>query len=105
MKAMRVLFAVILLAMCNVMVVHAQAKEPEQSQQPAKEKIKKEELPAATLKALGGDDFKGWTFVQAYRVKVKDAQGKETSEYEVEVKKNELIQTYKFDKDGNSKKT
>lgn len=104
MKTLRVLFVVILLAMFNAVAVQAQEMQPVQSQQPAKEKIKKDELPAATIKVLEGD-YKDWLFVQAYRVKAKDAQGKEISEFEVELKKNELIQTFKFDKNGNSKKT
>jgi len=104
MKTWRVLFVVIMLATCSGFVAQAQEMKAVQSQQPGKEKIKKDELPAAAIKSLEGD-YKGWLFVQAYRVKAKDAQGKEISEFEVELKKNELIQTFKFDKNGNSKKT
>jgi hypothetical protein len=71
--------------------------------EPTKEKIKKEELPSAAIKLLDGDAFKGWTVVQAYRVKSKDAQGKEGLEYQVDVKKDNLSQTLKFDKEGNPK--
>jgi hypothetical protein len=66
--------------------------------QEAREKIKKEELPAAAAKHVD-DNYKGWTFVQAYRVKAQDKE-----EYEVELKKDSQTQTLKFDKEGNLKK-
>jgi hypothetical protein len=73
------------------------------NQQPGKEKIKQEDLPEATLKTLKDDAFKGWTIVQAYQIKNKDTQGKEIAEYQVEVKKDNVTQLLKFDKDGNAK--
>ena len=82
-----------------------QAKQAESAVQsePEKEKIKSEDLPAATTKLLKGDAFKGWTIVQAYKVKSKDAQGKEIAGYEVEVKKDNVTQVLKFDKDGKAR--
>ena len=105
MKTTRVFFVVILLTAGSGFVAHALTTHSQQSQQAGKEKIKKEELPAEAIKVLDGDAFKGWTVVQAYRAKVKDAQGKETAdyEYEVEVKKDNLQQVLKFDKDGKAK--
>jgi hypothetical protein len=100
---------IVMLALVVITITNSDAKtckEPSvQSVQaePAKEKIKKEDLPAAAIKALDGDAFKGWTVVQAYRVKSKDPQGKEVLEYHVDLKKDNLTQTIKFDKEGNSK--
>ena len=70
-----------------------------------KVEIKKEELPEATKKVLAGNELKDWMFVKAYRVKtkVKDANGKEIEEYEVELKKDKVTQVLLFDKDGNLK--
>ena len=59
--------------------------------QEVKEKIKKEELPMSAIQQLD-DNYKGWTVVQAYRVK---AQGKE--EYEVEVKREAQTVTLQLD--------
>ncbi|HEU5292387.1 MAG TPA: hypothetical protein VFU05_17190 [Cyclobacteriaceae bacterium] len=70
----------------------------------AKAEIKKEALPKAALSLLEGDGFKGWTIAKVYRVKVKDEKETDTDEYEVEVKKDDLSQVLKFDKDGNLKK-
>jgi hypothetical protein len=105
MKTMRVLFVVILMTTCGAYTAHAQAANSQSSQQSAKEKIKKEDLPAAAIKVLDSNEYKGWMVVQVYRMKVKDAQGKETSdyEYEVELKKDEITQALKFDKNGNTK--
>jgi Na+-transporting NADH:ubiquinone oxidoreductase subunit NqrC len=108
MKTWKVLFVVVLLAtVCSAFIANAQAMQSQQGEETGKEKIKKENLPVAAIKTLDGADYKGWTVVQAYRVKVKDSHGKETSdiEYEVEVKKDELIQVVKFDKNGITKKT
>src|SRR5688572_1290132 len=105
MKTLRVFFVMIMLTAGSVLIAHAATPQAQLPQQASKEKIKKEELPAAAIKVLDGDSYKGWTVVQAYRSKVKDAQGKETSvyEYEVEVKKDNLSQVLKFDKDGNAR--
>lgn len=60
-----------------------------------KTKIKKEELPEASRKALEGDAFKGWALLNAYKL----ANG----EYEVELKKGDTVQAIKFDKEGKLK--
>jgi hypothetical protein len=64
--------------------------------QDEKIKITKEELPAAARQTLNGKDFKDWSIVNAYKTK--------TSEYEVELKKEDTTQVVKFDKDGKIKK-
>lgn len=58
-------------------------------------KIKKAELPEATLKTLEGDAFKGWSVANSFKTKA--------GEYEVELKKGQNTQTIKFDKDGKVK--
>jgi hypothetical protein len=106
MKTSKIFIVMLVLVAITITTITAKAKEPAVQAvqaEPAKEKIKKEELPAAAIKTLDGDAFKGWTVVQAYRVKSKDAQGKEVVEYQVDVKKDNLTQTVKFDKEGNSK--
>jgi biotin-(acetyl-CoA carboxylase) ligase len=70
--------------------------------QAEKEKIEKEDLPAAAIKHLG-EKYKGWNVGQAYRVKAKDQQGNEKVEFEVELEKAGQAQVIKFDKDGNLK--
>jgi len=60
-----------------------------------KVKIKKEDLPEAAKKTLGGDSFKGWAIVRVYKV------GNE--EFEVELRKGSAFQTIQFDKDGKLK--
>lgn len=68
-----------------------------------KEKIKKEELPDAAMETLNSSAYKDWSIVQAYRIKSKDAQGKEVIQFEVELKKDNNTQIVKLDKDGNKK--
>jgi hypothetical protein len=58
-----------------------------------KVKIKKDELPEAVKTTLAGDEYKGWEITNAYLYK-------ETTTYEVEVKKGTETKTFKFDKDG-----
>jgi len=65
------------------------------SLQDEKTKIKKEELPEAVRKKINGDAFKGWITVTAYKLT--------NGEFEVELKKSDLTQVLKFDKDGNTK--
>jgi hypothetical protein len=105
MKPIRFLLVIILLTIGNVMMSHGQTATPDKTKQTGKEKIKKENLPAAAIRLLDSDAFKGWTITQVYREKVKDDKGKETADYQydVEVKKDTLLQTLKFDKDGNAR--
>jgi len=60
-----------------------------------KTKIKKEELPEAARKTLDTDPFKGWSVINAYKMK--------SGEFEVELKKEELTQIVMFDKTGKIK--
>lgn len=78
-------------------VVHARFIDPLQQErlQDGRMKIKKEELPEPARKTLGGDAFKGWSIVSAYKTKEGD--------YEVEMKKGDTTQTVKFDKEGKVK--
>ena len=87
----------------NESAVAREPVKPSVESRQVKEKIKKEDLPAEARKQLDGDAFKGWTVVQAYRIKAKNEQGEEAVEYEVEVKKENETKTVKFDKDGKSK--
>src|SRR6185436_10022570 len=80
MKVKSFVFVMILMTAMLVVVGQVQARSERtyvQSQQTEKEKVKKEDLPTAAIKTLGGDPYKGWTIVQVYRFKGKDAQGKE----------------------------
>jgi hypothetical protein len=108
MKTLRLLVVTTLFITVVTSMTNAQsAKDADQSgpgktAQSEREKIKKEQLPAAAVTLLESSAFKGWTVVQAYRIKVKGSQNKEKPEYEyeVEVKKDNLVQVLKFDKDG-----
>src|SRR5690349_12450288 len=62
-----------------------------------KVKIKKEELPEAAIKTLDGDVYKSWTIVNVFKLK--------NGEYEVELKKGDISQSLKFDKEGKIKST
>jgi predicted metal-binding membrane protein len=65
------------------------------SSQDEKTKIKKEELPEPVRTKLKGDAYKGWSVVNAYKLR--------SGAYEVELKKGDTTQVLTFDKDGNAK--
>ena len=80
----------------------AVAATPDQAN---KVEIKKEELPETTKKILAANELNDWTVTKVYKIKstMKDANGKEINEYEVEVSKADQKQVLFFDKDGNVK--
>ncbi len=65
-------------------------------QEKDKVKIKAEELPANVKTTLGTDAYKGWNVVSAYKVKNGEL-------FEVELKKGDVTQAVKFDKEGKVK--
>lgn len=58
-----------------------------------KTKITKDELPQSVQTTLAGDDFKGWSLINAYVIKAKN-------HYEVELKNGAELKTFKFDAEG-----
>lgn len=58
-----------------------------------KTKITKDELPQAVQTTLAGDDFKGWSLINAYVIKAKN-------HYEVELMNGAELKTFKFDAEG-----
>jgi hypothetical protein len=107
MKTTKIFIVMLALVVITTTTAIAQTNKKPTAQsvqaEPTMEKIKKEELPSAIIKTLDSDAFKGWAVVQAYRAKSKDAQGKEVIEYQVDVKRENLNQTLRFDKEGNPK--
>jgi len=60
-----------------------------------KVKIKKEDLPETVKNTLAGNAFKGWNVENAYKLN--------NGEFEVQLKKDGVSQTVKFEKDGKVK--
>jgi len=109
----KIMMMVLVILLANFMLstqVYGQTKKPESAitatpDMATKVEIKKDELPETTKKILAANEFMDWTVTKAYKVKtkIKDASGKEISEYEVEVTRAEQKQVLMFDKDGNLK--